>query len=166
VIRTQRFFLRPLTVADVSERYLSWLSDIAAQRFIHAASNDVDLDHLQKYVARCEARDDILFLGVFTHEGEHIGNIKYEPVDSKQSAAVAGILIGEKVWRGKGVAGEVITASAYWLQQYRGIRVIVLGVDRDNLPAIRAYKKLGFVEEQHTLLVTNSTTTRPMVWLL
>jgi ribosomal-protein-alanine N-acetyltransferase len=166
VINTDRFFLRPLTVADVSHRYLGWLSEGRALRFISGATGDNQYEELKAYVAQREGREDILFLGIFTHAGEHIGNIKYEPVDAELGVAVVGILIGETAWRGSGVAGEVMGASAYWLREHRGIRAIVLGVDRENHAGIRAYEKLGFVEEEHPLIPVDTRVACPMVWRL
>lgn len=151
MIKTTRFTLRPLTVADVSPRYLSWLSECHVLRFISGAKGDNQLEDLKAYVSLREGREDVLFLGIFTHAGDHIGNVKYEPIDCRRGAAVVGILIGEVAWRGKGVAGEVVYASAMWLREYRGVTQIVLGVNRDNIPGIRAYAKLGFVEEEHPL---------------
>lgn len=164
MIETARFTLRPLTVADVSPRYLSWLSEDRVLRFINGATGDNQLEELKSYVAQRQEREDVLFLGIFTHAGEHIGNIKYEPLDCRLDAAVMGILIGELAWRGKGVAGEVIRASAMWLREHRGISQIVLGVDRDNIAGIRAYEKLGFIEEEHPLVPVDITLACPMVW--
>ncbi len=152
MIKTQRFILRPLIESDVSERYLSWLSDDSALLFISASGEKISLDYLREYVALRKKRNDVLFLGIFTMDEEHIGNIKYEPIDSEQKNAVMGILIGEVSWRGKGVAGEVIQASANWLNYNRGISYISLGVDVKNRYAIAAYRKLGFKEKKTPLI--------------
>lgn len=81
----------------------------------------------------------MLFLGIFERATQrHIGNIKFEPVDRQAGYAVFGILIGDADFRGKGVVAEVIAASSVWLK-WQGLREIVLGVDMDNEPAIRAY---------------------------
>lgn len=150
VIYTDRFIMRPLTVADVSQRYAGWLVDEEASGFI---CNRVDFFQLKKYVEERIDRNDILFLGIFEiNSGVHVGNIKYEPVDSELGYAVLGILIGEKKWRGKGVAGEVIKSSATWLRSNRNIRKIALGVNKFNLPAITAYKKIGFIVENFDYL--------------
>ena len=74
----------------------------------------------------------------------HIGNIKYEPIVIEEYQATMGILIGEKRWRGKGVATEVINASMTWLKRNLGIRKFFLSVDLDNIYAIKAYEKSGF----------------------
>jgi|LNFM01.1.fsa_nt_gb RimJ/RimL family protein N-acetyltransferase len=166
MIETARFHLRPLTASDVSERYLAWLSEGRTLRFINGATGHNQLEELKAYVSQREGRDDVLFLGIFTRAGEHIGNIKYEPIDVRLGAAVVGILIGETAWRGHGVAGEVMSATAFWLRDTRKVHVIALGVDRENLPGIRAYEKLGFVEENHPLVSVNTDMVCPMVWRL
>lgn len=147
-ILTNRFLLRPLRVHDVTERYVGWLSDQAVSQFIRSARLKPDISALQQYVLERSGRDEVIFLGIFDKlTGLHIGNIKYEPVNSELGYAVLGILVGEPHWRGKGVAVEVLLASAEWLRQHRNINQIVLGVSRTNTAAILAYQKAGFIEE-------------------
>lgn len=144
IINTNRFFLRPLEKKDVTERYAQWLTDDISGRYI---CNKHRLPELQNYVAEKQSIPSVMFLGIFHKiSGAHIGNIKYEPVDSEFGYAVMGILIGEADWRGQGVAKEVILASAFWLFKFRNIRKIVLGVSRGNYQAIKAYQKIGFIE--------------------
>lgn len=88
-IVTPRFRLRDLTVDDVTARYLGWFTDAAATRFITAAADTRTLAELRDYVGARTGRPDVVFLGIFdktTHE--HIGNIKYEPVDSSAGFAI------------------------------------------------------------------------------
>ncbi|EQA69763.1 GNAT family N-acetyltransferase [Leptospira noguchii] len=163
-ILTNRFILRPLSVCDVSERYVTWLNDQVTSQYITAKLN---LDELRQYVLKRNAQMDTLFLGIFEKETRlHIGNIKYEPVNSVLGYAIMGILIGEADYRGKGVATEVISASANWLCQFCNIKQIVLGLNRANIAAIRAYQKTGFVEELTTLIQTVSAENLTMVWHL
>ena len=64
-IITERFMLRPLTNADVTARYLSWLFTEEAERYITAATDIKELSDLQEYVSARIVRDDVLFLGIF-----------------------------------------------------------------------------------------------------
>jgi RimJ/RimL family protein N-acetyltransferase len=106
-------------------------------------------------------------LGIFDKiTNLHIGNIKYEPVNSKLRYAIMGILIGEAEWRGKGVASEVLLASAKWLWNNRNIQQIILGVSHSNLAAIRAYRKVGFVNQATEYIPTISRDNMTMVWIL
>ncbi len=166
-ILTSRFLLRPLDVDDVDDRYVGWLRDPQALQYISAAASQPDLGALRQYVKERSGRDEVVFLGIFDRvTGSHLGNIKYEPVDSDLGYAIMGLLVGEPDWRGKGVAAEVLAATAQWLLQHRNIRQIVLGVSRFNIPAIRAYQKIGFVEESTAFIASVSPENLTMVWRL
>jgi RimJ/RimL family protein N-acetyltransferase len=93
----------------------------------------------------------------------HIGNIKYEPVDSVKGYAVMGILIGDPDYRGLGVTPEILRSSGEWLKEHRNIKQIILGVNKDNLGAIRAYEKSGFARAT-TPYLPQSPHSFTMVW--
>ena len=162
MIATERFVLRPLTPDDASERYSRWFDDAA---FIVAARSPHGVADLRSYIEEREGRDDVLFLGIFTRAGgEHIGTIKYEPVDRGQRYAVMGIFVGEPAWRGRGVAAEVIRASSLWLRDRYGIDTIVLGVERENAPAIKAFGRIGFKREASDRIPSGDDRSFAMVW--
>lgn len=145
VINTERFQLKTLTVDDVTEEYLSWFSGSKeVGEYIAYAKTNADINKLRQYVKEREDREDVLFLGIFTDSGQHIGNIKYEPINLKNKSATMGILIGDKEWRGKGVAIEVIKDSSKYLKENYKIKYIDLGVNKDNIAAVSAYKKMKF----------------------
>lgn len=165
-IATSRFVLRELCQADITPAYLGWFADPSAKKHITAAADTQSLAKLRDYLAERSGRDDVVFLGIFDKaSGVHIGNVKYEPVNSTSGYAVMGILIGDRAYRGRGVAGEVIAASGRWLQANRGIREILLGVHRDNPAAIRAYERIGFIAAG-TPVVPETAETFAMVWRL
>ena len=165
-ISTERFELRELRVEDVTTRYLSWFDDAATAKYITAAAHTRDLSDLRTYVRDRAGREDVLFLGVFAKATrEHIGNIKYEPVDVERGYAVMGVMVGDADYRGKGVTAEVLTASAGWLRDHRDISQIVLGVSRENHAAIRAYEKVGFVAAD-SVYVRTAGGSMTMTWSL
>jgi len=117
-INTKRFQLKTLTTKDVTEEYLSWFSNSKeVDKYIAYAQTNLHISNLREYVKEREGRKDVLFLGVFANSNQHIGNIKYEPIDIKGKVATMGILIGDREWRGKGVAPEVIKASSEYLNK-------------------------------------------------
>jgi len=145
IINTKRFQLKTLTTKDVTENYLSWFSGSKeVVEYIAYAKTNVDINKLRQYVKEREDREDVLFLGIFTNSGQHIGNIKYEPINLKDKSATMGILIGNKEWRGKGVATEVIKYSGKYLKENYKIKYIDLGVNNGNIAAVSAYKKMKF----------------------
>ncbi len=143
VLDTARFVLRPLMLDDANARYLSWFGDAGAVH-IEAQKTTRSLDDLRAYVADKIGRPDVVFLAIIDRATrQHVGNIKFEPVDREQGYTVFGILIGEPAFRGKGLAAEVIAASGAWLKE-QGVSEILLGVAVTNNAAIRAYEKAGF----------------------
>ena len=163
-IETDRFALRPLTPDDATPRYLDWLAQDEVREHIVTASETRSLDSLRGYIASRSGRDDVLFLGIFDlQNGTHVGNVKYEPLNVKERFAIMGILIGEPAWRGRGVAEEVIRASAQWLNVQHGIRDIILSVMSDHQAAISSYRKIGFKIE-HEPRISLLTGAISMVW--
>ncbi|ALE53195.1 hypothetical protein SP60_02195 [Candidatus Thioglobus autotrophicus] len=145
-IQSDRFILRTLNQGDVSDRYLKWLCSQDNPQIRYTRKKH-DIKEVKSYVSQRENDDTVLFLGIFVRDsGNHIGNIKYEPIVIEEHQATMGILIGEKSWRGVGVATEVINATVIWLQKNLGIREFFLGVDLDNIYAIKAYEKSGFTK--------------------
>lgn len=145
MITTKRFSLTPLTASDANNNYLSWLTKDNTNGYIDYAKTKTTLFDLKHYIKERANNKFILFLGIHTKDNQtHIGNIKYEPINFEKNTATMGILIGDKNWRGKGVAAEVITASANHLKQKYNINTVFLGVDAINTAAISAYKKIGF----------------------
>ena len=166
-ISTAQFLLRELTEEDATQRYLEWLSNPESGKFIVTAVAAQKLSDLRQYVRERAGRDDILFLGIFEKVfGLHIGNIKYEPVNSDLGYAIMGILIGDPAYRGKDVAAEVLKASAQWLKVHRNIRQILLGVSKDNVAAVRAYEKVGFIAADMPHILKPMPMAITMVWHL
>jgi len=156
-IETKRFLLRSLLKDDVSASYLSWINGSGSSAYIEYAGQDRTLEELRIYVLQKSGEKSALFLGIFTLDTlQHIGNIKYEPVDFHNKTAMMGILVGEESWRGRGVAQEVIEASAMWLYKKYKIESVLLGVDTSNVYAIKAYKKIGFQNQDGVSTQSNS----------
>ena len=155
IINTKRFKLKTLTTKDVTEKYLSWLNGSdEIKKYISFAQKKTNLEDLIKYIQTKTDKKDTLFLGIFEYSGNHIGNVKYEPINLNEKSATMGILIGDKEWRGKGVASEVIKASSEYIGKKYDIKYIYLGVEKSNTPAVSAYKKMNFniLEENNKTL--------------
>ena len=166
-IVTERFLLRTLSENDATERYLGWLDDKDARKFIVTSATIGKLADLREYIRERIGREEIVFLGIFNKcTGLHIGNIKYEPVDSAAGYAIMGVLIGDPDYRGKGVVVDVLVASGNWLRQHRRIRQILLGVDKENKAAIRAYEKVGFVIAETPYIQRTGPEVETMIWQL
>lgn len=163
-IITERFHLRELRSEDATEKYLSWLNNDKAIKWITTASDTDSLLKLKSYIDIRIGRDDICFIGIFDkNTGNHIGNVKYEPIDVELGYAVLGVLIGDANFRGKGVFSEVFDASAKWLKQNFKINQILLGVEKENTSAVNAYMKSGFVIQNSPYIIHSKSSAITMV---
>jgi ribosomal-protein-alanine N-acetyltransferase len=158
IIETERLSIRQLVPGDVSERYLSWMRDEQAKKYITAAENTFQLNDLRDYIEVRLGREDVWFCAIFDKvRNLHIGNIKYEPIVPSLKSAVMGVLIGDPDYRGQGIFEEAFVPTAQYLNTCCDIDAIYLGVDVRNLAAVKAYRAVGFIptsltDEQRLLL--------------
>jgi [ribosomal protein S5]-alanine N-acetyltransferase len=159
VIELERFILKSLKEHHVTDEYLSWFEDVNAKKYIEYAFEQRSKKDLKNFVRSKNLKNDVLFLAIFDKINlQHIGNIKYEPIIFESATATMGILIGTKKWRGKGVGPEVIKGSALWMKENMGITKFFLGVNNDNIAAIKAYNKIGFKKIKNNPVNANSRT--------
>lgn len=145
-IESKNYIMRPIVIDDVNEVYLSWLQNERTSQYINSAKSTDDLKALMRTVEGWLADSSILFFAIIDKATQrHIGNIKFDPVNSDEGYTFLGILIGDPAYRGKGVAAEVIHSCGRWLNDNKNISEIILGVNKNNYAAIRAYEKTGFV---------------------
>lgn len=149
---TERFFLKALMPEMVGEEYLSWLISEETADYILYARNKIVMTELVEYVREKYMNPRVLFLGIFLKDtGEHIGNIKFEPMDSEEHYAVLGILIGNVAWRGKGVFSEISKILEKALRE-SSIKKIYLGVQKRNQLAVKSYLKEGYEIDNENFL--------------
>jgi len=154
---TDRLIIKNLTISNVNYNYLSWLKDKNNSKFIVNSSRVYTMKNLIDFVKEKITDNNILFLGIFDLLSNlHIGNIKFEPINSIEKYVVMGILIGDDKFKGKGIAKEVIYNTFVFLHEKLGITSMLLGVNIKNISAVKAYRKMGFVESTSNKLLSSS----------
>ena len=151
VIKSKRCYLRKLSVDDDLTSYLYWMQTPSNNPFILSAALSYDLNQLKNFINTCNNLSDVNLFGIFTNkDNAHIGNIKFDEINLLNKSVSFGILIGDKNFRGKGFAKEVIIASVLLLKDNYDIEKIKLGVDHENISALNLYLKLGFKTVEKT----------------
>ena len=102
------------------------------------------ISQLKQYVSSCYLNSNCLLFGIFCGS-QHVGNIKYEPIDLKTSICAVGLMIGNSNFRGIGLAAKSLALGNSTVASKYGIKTIELRVYSWNIRAINAYKKAGFV---------------------
>ena len=141
----ERIYLRLMGVSDVTEEYCSWLNDPEVNRFLETKS--ATIDGLRAYIAQKSGQSDILFFGIFLKDSDkHIGTMTLRGIDLTAGKATIAMMIGDKNFWGKGLIGEAMRLLIDYAFQKLGLGEINLGVLAQNVSAVRAYEKMGFVE--------------------
>jgi ribosomal-protein-alanine N-acetyltransferase len=145
-IETERLLLKPMNESFISEEYLSWMNDPEVYLYLDTGG-DYSMNELQEYIKQ-SIKKKILFWAITVKDsGKHIGNIKIDPISQRHGTGEYGILLGDRAEWGKGYASEATDALLKYCFHTLRIRKINLGVVKDNVSAVRLYKKLGFKTE-------------------
>ncbi|KAI0304517.1 acyl-CoA N-acyltransferase [Multifurca ochricompacta] len=144
---TVRTVLRPYTPAD-EEAFLRLWNDPVVQRlsFVEDLSPTRTEEFLQRTIESA-AKGSIFFAVVEDKEKhEFIGHVSLNFKPPPDNDAAVGIALKGR-YRGRGFGTELMR----WLITHGfhglGLHRISLTVMEDNIPALRMYKKIGFIDE-------------------
>lgn len=126
------------------DTYLGWLRDEDNNPFIESVRANYSRAELTDYLKSKLESSNVRFWGIFTELDEFIGTVKLDPIDFVQGNAWLGIMIGDVSQRGKGYGRMVLQQVAQYSSENLKLKELILGVHKNNLPALRLYKKQGF----------------------
>ncbi|GAB4450903.1 MAG: GNAT family protein [Bacteroidia bacterium] len=143
MLSDDKVILRPITIEDVNDEYLSWLNnpDIS----FGLAKRKYSLVDLKNYVQQKINDDNCKFFAIIDrHSNLHIGNIKLDNYDPECKIMDLGILIGDKNFWGKSYGRSACTLMIDYGFNVLGLRKIWLAVYENNPAAKKLYENLGF----------------------
>ena len=79
--------------------------------------------------------------------GVYVGNIGLKNISYIDSKGEYYILIGNKDYWGKGIGTKATIKFLNYIKKNLKLHKIYLHVDETNIPALKLYKKVGFVKE-------------------
>jgi RimJ/RimL family protein N-acetyltransferase len=142
-----RVVLRPVTVADVTERYCAWMNDPEVTRFTEVRGPQ-SRERITAYVETMARDDRSVFVAIVSRvDGVHIGNARLGAIDAYHRSAEIALVIGEKSAWGRGYATETIGLLVAHAFDGLGLHKVSAGCYASNVASIRAFLKAGFVEE-------------------
>jgi RimJ/RimL family protein N-acetyltransferase len=138
--------LAPLRPAD-APAWARWLSDPETTRYLYGRRGPPDalatLPELRSWGRQALADPHLVAFGIEEMgAGNVIGNARLQLW--AWSRARFSILIGEAAHRGGGQGTEATALVCRYAFERLGLREIVLDVDARNVPAVRAYLRVGF----------------------
>jgi RimJ/RimL family protein N-acetyltransferase len=138
--------IRPARTRD-RKSALRLLQEVAAEgRFIRTESVDRDRWRWERRGVRTSWTLDRATI-VATVNGRVIGELGIfrDGAPVGRHVAALGMMVARD-WRGRGV-GSALLAEGFRWASWAGVEKVTLTVYPDNEPAIRLYRKFGFVEE-------------------
>ena len=140
---TERLLLKALSREHCSNSYVEWMNDPEIIKYLETGGN-YTIEKLDNFLLEQESKN-ILFWAIHIKESKiHIGNIKIDPINFDENSGEYGIMMGDKVYWGKGFAIEASKRIIKYCFDDLKLSSINLGVVEDNFSAIKLYKKLGF----------------------
>ncbi|RCK33576.1 GNAT family N-acetyltransferase [Thalassospira xiamenensis] len=127
---------------DVSDKYLSWLSDPKVVQFTEIVTAPQSRDKLVGYVETQNRSNDVLFWRILLR-GEHVGNLRASGLSGRHSRACIALIIGEDFARGKSVGSTAIRMATSYLFSI-GLFKVTAGMYEKNKASLGAFLKAGY----------------------
>lgn len=137
--------LRPLESGDLATT-LSWRNHPDSRQWF-LSSNEIRPDEHQAWFLAYSQRDnDMVFILEF--EGAAVAQVSLYNI--AEDHAEFGRLLVDPTRRGRGHAGRAIGLCLRVAAERLNLRQVTLEVKRENIAAIQAYARAGFVETSRT----------------
>jgi [ribosomal protein S5]-alanine N-acetyltransferase len=134
-------------------RYFEWLNDREVMRYIGRDEylKPIAFTEVRSYVERLWNNELCVFLAIYNMTDDvFIGTAKISFLDaSGQRAGVAdiGIMIGDRRYWGKGLSTDVLRTACIHAFDTLGARKLTAGAMATNVAVIKAFRRIGFVQE-------------------
>ena len=127
---------------DVSDKYLSWLSDPEVVRFTEISKAPKNRCELVEYVEAQNKSKDALFWRILLGD-EHVGNLRASGLSGQHRRASIALIIGESLARGRSVGSTAIKMATDYLFSF-GIYKVTAGMYEPNRASLGAFTKAGY----------------------
>ncbi|MCX7844670.1 MAG: GNAT family N-acetyltransferase [Candidatus Bipolaricaulota bacterium] len=143
-LRGERLRLREFRATDLAQTR-RWVADPQIARWILPAWPLLPASW-DAWLQRVYTSPDSRHFAIVLHDGRHIGNVSLHSIRWQEGVAEVGIVLGEKDCWGQGYGPEALRLLVRYAFEELGLKKLVLHVHRENVRALRAYRKVGFRE--------------------
>jgi len=136
--------IRRFEKSDI-ENKVAWINDPDNNRFLHY-DLPLSVEKTEKWFDS-HVGDDNRFDGVIEADGTAVGTIGLLDIDRKNSKAEYYIAMGDKDYKGKGVAKQASRLILSYGFEDLVLNKIYLFTETENIAAQKLFESLGFVRE-------------------
>lgn len=146
-IEGEKIFLDTLT-EDGLLKVMEWKNDRELSELILAQYKPTNLEDVKEWYAKNSSDINQLLLGIYHRETNSlIGLSRLMFITRPHNHAEFGIYIGENAFKGQGLGHEAIKLTFNYGFNTLNLHKIFLKVDEVNLPATKAYARVGMTRE-------------------
>lgn len=141
-------YLRELTVADVSDKYIEGLNDLDVVGFTEARHRRWDRQGLVAYVNDSNAEGVSQLIGVFLNgSDQHIGNVRLSGLSKHHRRVDLGIMIFDKTQWGKGYGTKAVVAATEYAFNVLNLHKVCADYYSSNQASARMFAKAYYEVE-------------------
>lgn len=148
-IEGRRVIIRPITLTDITDRYIAWLNDARVTRFLEVRWKKQSFEDVVSYINNVRRSPGCEAFGIFEKKSnKHVGNVfitDYSP--NTNGIAIYGIMIGDTKAKKIGLGGDVTLLIIDFLFSQPGIRRIQEKCISSNIEASSVLERVGFTKE-------------------
>lgn len=126
--------------------YIVWLNDPKINKYLETRHTISTVETQRQFLQTINDSTDTIIYGIFC-DGTFIGTIKVGPVNMNYQTAEIGLLIGNSLFWGRGIATESIKLVSDAARRIFSIRKLTAGAYESNLGSIKAFLANGFLIE-------------------
>lgn len=135
----RRVTLVPFGADRITDRYVAWLNDPEVNAYSRRKGVHTTAADASRYLSSLQ--DDEHVLAILVGD-EHVGNVKYGPVDWRNACADISILVGDRAIWGQGIGAEAVYLVSRHLLTDVGLNRV--HADSSNPAFLRLVDRLGW----------------------
>ena len=144
----EKIYLSPLTVNDLSDKYIAWLNDAEVCKDNAHATFPNNETKARAYVESVQkSQHDLVFAIRLTANGDHVGNVSLQGINWVNNSAELAIIIGDKAAWGKGVGYECYKLLLDYAFNTLNLNRVSSGQTLRNKAMIKICEKAGMKQE-------------------
>ena len=143
-----RIYIKALSVDEIDDRYTSWFSNEDLLKYYSGTKRVWDRAYFINEIETGIKEKTHYIYGIYMNDTDLlIGNIKVGPIIKVHRITDFSIFIGDKDYRGKGIAQEAFVIGNHIAFEIHDLRKISSGMYAENRSSFIALKKSGWVIE-------------------
>lgn len=141
----KNLYIRPITLED-TDNIVKWRNSAEVKCNLFSQAELTPEQHKNYFKNNIKTGKCHQF--IIVADDFSIGTVFLKNIDLNEKKAEFGIFIGESSARGRGYSSQATRLIVDYGFFNLGLEKIELSVFVDNIPAVRAYKKVGFKEDR------------------